>query len=70
MTGVHGARMTGGGFGGCAVILLRASAVPALLNAIDTEYPKRTDGAKATCFVTRAGPGAMLLQQVRRVKKS
>merc|ERR1719263_107925 len=61
--GVYGARMTGGGFGGCTVTLLRASAGPALLRAIDAEYPKRSGGKRATCFPTTAGHGAQVLQQ-------
>jgi hypothetical protein len=42
--GVYGSRMTGGGFGGCTVTLVRADAVPKLLAAIESEYPKRCLG--------------------------
>ncbi len=61
--GVYGSRMTGGGFGGCTVTLLKASAVGAVLEAIEREDPKRTGGKKATCFSTTAGGGARVLQQ-------
>lgn len=60
--GVYGARMTGGGFGGCTITLLRKTAVPALLDAIATEYPKRTGGQVATCFVTTAAQGAGVIE--------
>jgi galactokinase len=40
--GVVAARMTGAGFGGCTVNLVRDSAVPALERAVATEYPRRT----------------------------
>ena len=60
--GVYGARMTGGGFGGCTVTLVKSSAVPALLSAIETEYPKRAKGKHASCFVTHPSSGAQVLQ--------
>lgn len=60
--GVYGSRMTGGGFGGCTVTLLRADALPALIKAIGSEYPKRC-GKQATCFSTTPANGALVLQQ-------
>mmetsp|Transcript_33417 Transcript_33417/g.73323 ORF Transcript_33417/g.73323 Transcript_33417/m.73323 type:complete len:100 (+) Transcript_33417:1-300(+) len=54
--------MTGGGFGGCTVTLLKKSSVPALLKAIAAEYPKRTGGKQASCFATQPAVGAMVLQ--------
>ena len=62
VSGVFGSRMTGGGFGGCTISLVRKSAVPALLKAIKEEYPRRTGGKKATCFVTEAAHGAHVLE--------
>jgi galactokinase len=40
--GVVAARMTGPGFGGCTVNLVRDAAVPALERAVAAEYPRRT----------------------------
>jgi galactokinase len=40
--GVVAARMTGAGFGGCTVNLVRPDAVDALRAAVESEYPKRT----------------------------
>ena len=38
VAGVYGSRMTGGGFGGCTVTLLRREAVPAVLEAVAKQY--------------------------------
>ncbi len=40
--GVHGARMTGAGFGGCAIALVNDNAAAALADRIAVEYPRRT----------------------------
>jgi galactokinase len=40
--GVVAARMTGAGFGGCTVNLVERRAIPALREAIEREYPRRT----------------------------
>ena len=39
--GVYGSRMTGGGFGGCTVTLMRADAAPAFRGAIAQTYEKQ-----------------------------
>jgi len=36
--GVYGCRMTGGGFGGCCVALVKASAVDAIAKSIAADY--------------------------------
>ena len=36
--GVYGSRMTGGGFGGCTVTLLKQESVDKVLEAISREY--------------------------------
>jgi galactokinase len=56
--GVLGARMLGGGFGGCTINLVRVEAVEALRNAVDEQYPVRT-GRQAVIDICRAagGPG-------------
>lgn len=59
--GVYGARMTGGGFGGCIVAMTTASAVEPLTRKIETEYPKKC-GKKATIFATVASEGAHVVK--------
>ncbi len=56
--GVFGARMTGGGFGGCIVALCTAAAVEPLTQAIAEQYPKKAKGKQATTFSTVASAGA------------
>jgi galactokinase len=56
--GVFGARMTGGGFGGCIVALCKAAAVPTLTDAIAADYPKKAKGKIATTFSTVPSAGA------------
>ena len=58
--GLIGCRMTGGGFGGCTVALVRAQALPGITAAISAEYEKRT-GIKASLFVSRPAAGATLV---------
>ncbi len=55
--GVYGARLTGAGFGGCTVNLVRAGAEGALEEAVRREYPRRA-GREARVFVFEPGPGA------------
>jgi len=57
--GCLGARMTGGGFGGCTVALAREDAVPTLPETIQTQYPART-GKTPQVYVCRAMDGAGL----------
>ena len=56
--GVHGCRMTGGGFGGCGVALGDAGGAEATATAIHERY-RRTTGIDAAWFLTAAagGPG-------------
>ncbi|MFQ5576218.1 MAG: galactokinase [Anaerolineae bacterium] len=55
--GVYGARMTGGGFGGCCVALAPKNVAPAVKAAVDEHYHAQT-GFKATVYVCRASRGA------------
>jgi len=55
--GVCGARLTGAGFGGCTVNLVRAGAEGALAEAVMKEYPKRS-GRKGEVWTFEPGPGA------------
>jgi galactokinase len=59
--GVAGCRMTGGGFGGCAVALVRTDAVGAVSERIASEYERRTR-IKPALFVSRPAAGATLLK--------
>jgi len=59
--GVIGCRMTGGGFGGCAVALVQSDKVDAITQKISAQYKKNT-GIAATMFVSRPGQGATVLQ--------
>ena len=59
--GVYGCRMTGGGFGGCTVALVKSDKVQAISDRISTEYEKRTR-IKPTLFVSRPAAGATLLK--------
>jgi galactokinase len=56
--GVLGARMMGGGFGGCTINLVRTEALADLRQAVDQQYPFRT-GLEACIDICRAagGPG-------------
>ena len=58
--GVHGSRLTGGGFGGCTVTLVEQDRVQALMDHLKKEYKVKT-GKDCDCFETSAGPGARLL---------
>lgn len=61
--GVLGARLMGAGFGGSALILTGADALPALADALAREYPARTgrNGALHVCRVA-GGPIAGVVE--------
>ena len=59
--GVYGCRMTGGGFGGCCVALVKANAVDEITKKIATDYKART-GITATIFSSRPAAGATVLK--------
>jgi galactokinase len=55
--GVHGARMTGAGFGGCAIALVDDAWVHELTHAIERDYPRRT-GRRPKVYPCVASDGA------------
>jgi galactokinase len=58
--GVIGSRMTGGGFGGCTVSLVRSEHVAAISGLIRDGYLERT-GIAPELFATRPAAGAVLI---------
>ena len=64
--GVFGARMTGGGFGGCAVMLVRSERIAPITETLAHEY-RRRQGRVVTTFVSRPGRGAHLIASVDSV---
>ncbi|UXH80590.1 galactokinase [Roseateles amylovorans] len=52
-----GARMTGGGFGGCCIALLKKELVPKALEALEAGY-RSPEGLPALVYLCEAGPGA------------
>ena len=52
-----GVRMTGGGFGGCVVALLRPEQVDEVIALVEAEYPAKF-GLSADCYVCSAKAGA------------
>jgi galactokinase len=54
--GVVGARMTGGGFGGCTISLVAAEAVDAFRESVAPRYAAAT-GLAPQIFACRPGPG-------------
>ena len=59
--GVIGCRMTGGGFGGCCVALVKVDAVDGIMKIIAADYKKQT-GMEATMFVSRPAVGATIIK--------
>jgi galactokinase len=59
--GCFGARMTGAGFGGCAVALVDEKKAEAFTHAVSTAYRQRS-GLEASVYVCKASAGASLEQ--------
>jgi galactokinase len=55
--GVYGSRMTGGGFGGCTVTLVKRSEADKLIYFLQDKY-KDAIGIDCACFETSACAGA------------
>lgn len=61
--GVYGARMMGGGFGGCVLALVRKDALEAFVETLDRKYTQKT-GRKATFYTDlKIGDGARVLEE-------
>ncbi|MBL8134307.1 MAG: galactokinase [Anaerolineae bacterium] len=61
LPGCYGARMTGGGFGGCAVALVEAGAAETFSAAVAAEYKVQT-GIDPAIYVCRASSGANIVE--------
>jgi galactokinase len=59
--GIYGCRMTGGGFGGCTVALVKRDAVAEIKKRIAADYKRKT-GINATIFVSRPAGGATVVK--------
>ncbi len=60
--GCIGARMTGGGFAGCAVALVTADAAGAFTNAVQESY-RATSGLDASVWLSRPAAGASIIDR-------
>lgn len=60
--GVLGSRITGGGFGGCTVNIVKNDAVDTFVENIKREYPERT-GQEAEIYFANIGDGARKLNR-------
>lgn len=61
-TGCLGARMTGGGFGGCTVNVVKTEEVEGFVESVRREYAERT-GIDAQCFVCEPVDGALAIAE-------
>jgi galactokinase len=55
--GVHGARMTGGGFGGCTINRVEASMAETFVQQVRQEYQQHT-GLRSKIHIYEASQGA------------
>jgi galactokinase len=60
--GVIGSRMTGGGFGGCTVTLVKTGSAGKIAETLADRYQKET-GISPTLFTSRPAQGARVLKQ-------
>lgn len=58
----YGARMTGAGFGGCAVALVKEENAAEFVNAVSAAYRQRSN-MEAAVYVCKASAGASLIQE-------
>jgi galactokinase len=60
LPGCHGARMTGAGFGGCAIALVDRAQSSAFVASVARKYEQRT-GLVPNIYVTEASSGAAVV---------
>ncbi|MFT7219504.1 MAG: galactokinase [Candidatus Azotimanducaceae bacterium] len=58
--GVFGARMTGGGFGGCAVCIVQRDAASEMIEAVSTQYEKSVQLTPKLFIAEAAGPAGFV----------
>jgi galactokinase len=58
--GCSGARLTGAGFGGCAIAMVEAGSVERVMSSVEAGYEQRT-GRPTTAFVCQASAGARII---------
>ena len=59
--GIYGCRMTGGGFGGCCVALVKSDFAEAITKRIFTEYKEKTN-IEPAIFASRPAAGATIVK--------
>jgi galactokinase len=62
LDGVFGSRLTGAGFGGCTVSLIRTNSSERIRGELESAYRRRT-GRDLRCFESRPSQGAEVLSQ-------
>ena len=62
--GIIGSRMTGGGFGGCTVSIVKNEYRDSIMENLTNQYRKAT-GIEATCFSSRPSRGAHVLKNIQ-----
>ncbi|MBI5965421.1 MAG: galactokinase [Chloroflexi bacterium] len=62
LPGCYGARMTGAGFGGCAVALVEKENAQEFTKAVSTTY-KQKSGLEASIYVCKASEGACIVER-------
>ena len=61
LPGVIGSRMTGGGFGGCTVSLVKDEAIPEFIEKVGKAYQEKT-GIKADFYIAQISDGARRIE--------